>query len=161
MRPSRCRLVDSGSGAGAPIGWPPTPARAATQASTSRSRWPTRPGEIGYEHFEGGFGPLNVERVHQFAELLRVDPYGILTGVEICSPDFAVRTADNKFMTMFYLQLQEFDERTGDAIALLDAYCLMDAFREMFAKLEAEARRREALTAQRPSGGQPSENGPP
>jgi len=112
-----------------------------------------------YEHFEGGFGPLNVERVHAFAELLRVDPYGILTAIEICSPDFAVRTAENKFMTMFYLQVQEFDERTGDAIALLDAYCLLDAFRDMLAKLEAEARRREALTARKPRDGLPPDEG--
>lgn len=109
-----------------------------------------------YEHFEGGFGPLNVERVHEVAELLRVDPYGILTALEICSPEFAVRTADNKFMTMFHLQLQEFNERTGDAITLLDAYCLLDAFREMLGKLEVEARRREALTARRPGDAGPA-----
>jgi transcriptional regulator with XRE-family HTH domain len=105
-----------------------------------------------YEHFEGGFGPLNVERVHAFAELLRVDPYGVLAALEICSPEFAVRTAENKLMTMFYLQLQEFDERTGDAITLLDAYALLDAFREMFAKLEVEARKREELVSRKLPG---------
>lgn len=55
-------------------------------------------------------------------------------------------------MTMFYLQLQEFDERTGDAIVLLDAYALLDAFREMFAKLEVEARKREALVSRKLPG---------
>lgn len=105
-----------------------------------------------YEHFEGGFGPLNVERVHAFAELLRVDPYGVLAALEICSPEFAVRTAENKLMTMFYLQLQEFDARTGDAITQLDAYALLDAFREMFRKLEDEARRREGLVSRRSPG---------
>jgi transcriptional regulator with XRE-family HTH domain len=105
-----------------------------------------------YEHFEGGFGPLNVDRIHAVSELLKVDPYGVLAALEICSPDFALRTADNKLMTLFYLQLQEFDERTGDAIPLLDAYALLDAFREMFAKLEAEAKRRQAITACRPPG---------
>jgi len=110
-----------------------------------------------YEHFEGGFGPLNVERIHALAELLRVDPYGILTALEICSPEFAVRTAENKLMTMFYLQLQDFDERTGDAITLLDAYTLMAAFREMFAKLEKEAREREALVSRKLQG--PPEDG--
>lgn len=105
-----------------------------------------------YEHFEGGFGPMNVERIHALAELLGVDPYSVLAAVEICSPDFAVRTAENKFMTMFYLQLQEFDERAGDGLALLDAYSLLEAFREMFGKLEAEAERRRALTSRRPPG---------
>lgn len=102
-----------------------------------------------YEHFEGGYGPLNVERVLAFGEFLEVDPYSILAAIEICSPQFAVRTADNKLMTMFYLQLQEFDERTGDALALLDGYTLLAAFREMFGKLEADARRREALRSTR------------
>jgi len=112
-----------------------------------------------YEHFEGGFGPLNVDRVHELADLLDADPYGVLAALEICSPDFALRTADNKLMTMFYLQLQEFDARAGDAIALLDSYCLFDAFREMFAKLEAEAQRRRDLACRRPPGSPPSGSG--
>jgi transcriptional regulator with XRE-family HTH domain len=108
-----------------------------------------------YEHFEGGFGPLNTERVHEVVEHLQGDPYGVLAALEICSPDFALRTADNKLMTIFYLQLQEFDERAGDGIALLDSYCLMDAFREMFQALEAEARRRKELAMRRPPGAPP------
>jgi len=51
------------------------------------------------------------------------------------------------------LQHQEFDERTGDAIALLDAYCLLDAFRDMLAKRETEA-----LTARKPRGGLPPDD---
>ena len=37
-------------------------------------------------------------------------------------------------MTMFHLEPGEFDERTGDAIMLLDAYDLLDALRDMFAR---------------------------
>lgn len=103
-----------------------------------------------YEHFEAGKGPLNVERVHQFAELLDVDPYGILAALEIGSSDFARRTADNKFMTAFHLQLQAFDSRVGDKLALLDAYSLMDAFEVMFAELEARAEELQALSLRRP-----------
>lgn len=108
-----------------------------------------------YEHFEAGRGPLNVERVHQFAELLDVDPYGILAALEIGSPDFARRTADNKFMTAFHLQLQAFDQRVGDKLALLDAYTLMDSFGRMFEELEARASELHTLSLRRtpPAGG--------
>lgn len=103
-----------------------------------------------YEHFEAGRGPLNVERVHAFAELLDVDPYGILAALEIGSSEFARRTADNKFMTAFHLQLQAFDERVGDRIRLLDAYTLMEAFEAMFAHLQAQADELHALSLRRP-----------
>lgn len=103
-----------------------------------------------YEHFESGRGPLNVERVHRFAELLDVDPYGILAALEIGSSEFARRTADNKFMTAFHLQLQAFDQRVGDKLALLDAYSLLDAFEAMFADLEARAEQLQALSLRRP-----------
>lgn len=103
-----------------------------------------------YEHFEAGRGPLNVERIHQFAELLDVDPYGILAALEIGSSEFARRTADNKFMTAFHLQLQAFDQRIGDKLSLLDAYSLMEAFEAMFAELEARADQLQALSLRRP-----------
>ena len=103
-----------------------------------------------YEHFEAGKGPLNIERVHHFAELLDVDPYGILSALEIGSPDFARRTADNKFMSAFHLRLQAFDSRVGDKLALLDAYSLMDAFELMFADLEARAEHLQGLRLRPP-----------
>jgi transcriptional regulator with XRE-family HTH domain len=93
-----------------------------------------------YEHFEGGKGPFNVDRIHQLADLLGVDPHGIFAALAIASPAFAIRTADNQFMTIFLMALRGFDERTGDAIARLDAYTLMDAFKEMFDGLETKAR---------------------
>ena len=49
-----------------------------------------------YEHFEAGRGRLNVERIHLFASRLGVDPYGIFASLEIGSPAFAVRTAENQ-----------------------------------------------------------------
>lgn len=93
-----------------------------------------------YEHFEAGNGRLNNDRIHAFAGALGADPYGILTAIAISSPAFAVRTADNKLMTVFLIALQEFDATTQDAIAQLDAYALMDAFTEMFDKLSAAAK---------------------
>jgi transcriptional regulator with XRE-family HTH domain len=101
-----------------------------------------------YEHFEGGKGPLNVDRVHQVAELLGVDPYGVLAALDIGSPEFAVRSADNKFMTIFLMSLQAFNSRVQDSVARLDAYDLMDAFNEMFDGLEAKALAHETFLGQ-------------
>lgn len=92
-----------------------------------------------YEHFEAGKGRLNTDRVHALAAALSADPYGIFSAMAINSPEFAVRTADNKLMTVFFIALQEFDATTQDAIAHLDAYALMDAFTEMFDKLREAA----------------------
>jgi len=97
-----------------------------------------------YEHFEAGQGRLNIDRIHAFAELVGADPYAIVTALAISSPQFAVRTANNKLITMFLIALQGFDEQVGDAIANLDAYALTDAFTEMFDKL--------ATTASAPDG---------
>lgn len=93
-----------------------------------------------FEYFEAGKGRLNNDRVHLLASVLGADPYGIFAAIAINSPDFAIRTADNKMMTVFFIALQEFDATTQDAIASLDAYALMDAFTEMFDKLSAAAK---------------------
>lgn len=101
-----------------------------------------------YEYFEGGKGPLNVDRIHKVADLLSVDPYGLVAALDIGSPDFAVRTADNKFMTIFLMALQAFDARARDSIARLDAYLLMDAFNEMFDRLEVKAQAQQHFLGQ-------------
>ena len=93
-----------------------------------------------YEHFESGKGRLNNDRVHALAAALEADPYGIFSAIAINSPEFAIRTADNKLSTIFLIALQEFDATTGNAIANLDAYALMDAFTEMFDKLSEAAK---------------------
>lgn len=98
-----------------------------------------------YEYFEAGKGRLNVDRIHRFAEAIRADPYGVFVALDIGSPAFALRTADNKFMTVFMIALQDFDANTQDAIAHLDAYVLMDAFTELFDKLGKIAREQEAI----------------
>lgn len=118
-----------------------------------------------YEHFEAGHGRLNLDYLHRFAEVTRSDFYGLLHAIAIGSPEFAVRTADNKFMTTFTIFLQAYDRRMGDRIRDLDARALIAAFGEMFDALadagsqradEAEAfldEGREDLTSGRPKPG--------
>src|SRR6266404_1444771 len=66
-----------------------------------------------YEHFEAGKGPLYVDRIHDFASALGVDPHAILLALEIGSPEFAGRCADNKLVTIIVMALQDFDLATG------------------------------------------------
>lgn len=88
-----------------------------------------------YEHFEAGHGRLNLDYLHRFAEVTRSDFYGLLHAIAIGSPEFAVRTADNKFMTSFTIFLQAYDRRMGDRISDLDARALIEAFGELFDRL--------------------------
>jgi transcriptional regulator with XRE-family HTH domain len=114
-----------------------------------------------YENFEAGRGRLNVDRVHQVARILGADPFAILTAVDIRSPDFAVRCAENKLMAIFLRKLRDFDAATEDQIAQLDPAILMESFTQMFASLTQEASEREAMSKIWPpeDGGSDPEDG--
>ncbi|MFN4287388.1 MAG: helix-turn-helix domain-containing protein [Brevundimonas sp.] len=96
-----------------------------------------------YEHFEAGGGRLNLERIHRFAEVTDSDPYAILAALDIGSPAFALRCADNKFMTILMVALQEFDEDVGDGVAELDARPIINTFTKALKDLGAQAVRRD------------------
>lgn len=85
-----------------------------------------------YEHFEAGKGRLNLDYVHRFSEVTRSDFYGLLHALAIGSPEFAVRAADNKFMTTFTIYLQAYDLKMGDRVRDLDTRALIAAFGELF-----------------------------
>lgn len=101
-----------------------------------------------FEHFENGKGRLNVERIHRFAALLNVDPFAILAGFEIRSPDFALRCADNKLMMIFMLALEDFEANAQEAIVHLDPLTLMESFKGLFDELTTKARAQQNLVAQ-------------
>ena len=105
-----------------------------------------------YEHFEAGGGRIRLDRIDQFATALNADPHALYCAVMIGSPRFAYRAADNKLMTAFLIGLQEFDQRTGDDIRLLDTMTVMTAFGETFDRLHREAQSRSEL-AERLKGG--------
>ncbi|MGH6910106.1 MAG: helix-turn-helix domain-containing protein [Phenylobacterium sp.] len=92
-----------------------------------------------YEYFEAGRGKINVDRIHQFAKILDVDPYAILAAIEIRSPDFAVACAEHKLMTLFMVNLQEFDANAGKAIARLNAATIVSGLTRIFDALTREA----------------------
>jgi transcriptional regulator with XRE-family HTH domain len=100
-----------------------------------------RPGELAvligisrrsYEYFEAGRGPLNVDRVHRFAQILDVDPFAILAAMEIRSPQFALQCAEHKLMTIMTVAVQEFDAAAGDAIGRLNAATIISGLTRVF-----------------------------
>lgn len=92
-----------------------------------------------YENFENGKGRLNVERILRVATLLKADPYAILGALEMGSPAFAQRCANNKLMSILMLALRDFDSKAGDAIVGLDPLFLMKAFSAFFDQLAEHA----------------------
>lgn len=72
-----------------------------------------------YERFENGQGPLDLDQLQLFAEVTDSDPFGILVGMWLDAPAFAVRTADNKPMVAFMLALSEDHARQEQVFDLL------------------------------------------
>lgn len=97
-----------------------------------------------YEHFEAGGGKVNLERIHRFAAATGSDPYAILAALAFGSPEFALRCADNKLMSILMVSLKELDEDAGDAIADLEALPIINAFTRATKDLAAHAVRRDA-----------------
>jgi transcriptional regulator with XRE-family HTH domain len=88
-----------------------------------------------YEHFEAGGGRFDFAKVNRFAEALDVDPFAILVSVQIGSPRFAVRAANNKLMLALLLGLEELDRDLGEGIARLDTASIIAAFGEAWRRL--------------------------
>ncbi len=101
-----------------------------------------------YEHFEAGAVRLNPERIHQFAEAIGVDAFAIFAALDMGSPAFAVRCADNKFMTVLIMTLQNFDANAGDDIARLAASTLFASFTRCFDELASQASAQDAFVEQ-------------
>ncbi len=112
-----------------------------------------------YEYFEAGGGRLNLDRIHQFAEAIDVDPFAILAALDIGSPAFAVRCADHKFMMLLTMALQEFDEAVGEDFARLEARTLIAACTQFFDTLATEVRQHTEFVARwmadKPLNGRP------
>jgi transcriptional regulator with XRE-family HTH domain len=102
-----------------------------------------------YEHFESGRSRVNIDRVHKIARVLGADPFAILAAVELGSPEFAVRCAENKLASILMAALEDFDAASGDEIPMLDPRTLMAAFERVFKELGEQARERSALGSRR------------
>lgn len=96
-----------------------------------------------YEYFESGRASLDVDRVHQVAKILNADPYAILAAIDIGSPAFALRTIENKMVTLWLMALLEFDATAQDDIGRLASSVLIAGFTKMFDELLFLARQRD------------------
>lgn len=103
-----------------------------------------------FEYFESGRSRINLDRLHQAAEALGADPYALLLAVDMGSPRFAMRCAENKLVSILVMALQEFDQVNGDDIALLDPRTVMAAFTQALDELSRHARERADIVARRP-----------
>lgn len=101
-----------------------------------------------YENFEAARGTLNIERIHEFAKVTDSDPYAIFAAMDIGSPAFALRCADNKLMTIMMVEVQEFDLELGDTIAEIDARPLINAFTRTFRDLALQAVKHDRAAAE-------------
>lgn len=131
---------------------PPHPAAAAMRAIRRARRMrssevaramgmPTR----SYEHLEAGSGRITYERITAFAEATNSDPIAILLAQACGSPDFAVRCADNKLMTIMMIAMMELDDDLGNDIGFLDAQTLVGGFTRLTRDLARHVRSRETF----------------
>jgi transcriptional regulator with XRE-family HTH domain len=99
-----------------------------------------------YEYFESGHGRLNILRVHEVARILKADPFALLIAVDIGSPEFAVRSMDNKLAMILLMAVADFDAVAADQISLLEPATLIAVFRKTFAGLVALHRDYDSLS---------------
>ncbi|WP_222950842.1 helix-turn-helix domain-containing protein [Sphingomonas sp. JC676] len=81
-----------------------------------------------YEHFESGRGRFTFDRLVRFAEVTNSDALAIIAVLALKSPEFALRCADNKLMTIFMIAMSELNEELGDDITFLEPGILIGAF---------------------------------
>ncbi|MES3150843.1 helix-turn-helix domain-containing protein [Sphingomonas faeni] len=102
---------------------------------------PTR----SYEHLEAGSGRLTYDRIVDFAEITDSDPIAILATLSFGTPDFAIRCADNKLMTIMMIAMMELDQDLGPDISYLDAQTLVGGFTKLTRELAQHVRKRETF----------------
>lgn len=96
-----------------------------------------------YEHLESGKGRVSFERVMAFAQATDTDGWALLASAALGSPDFALRCADNKLMTILMITMKEMDEDLGDDIVFLEPGTLIGAFTRIRNELAQHVRKRD------------------
>lgn len=110
-----------------------------------------------YQNFENGRTEVDVARIKLFARTVDCDANGLIAAVLVGSPNLALRSADNKGVTVLMTALGRFDERIGDDFARIEVGRFIAAFRKVFQDLEAELAGRDAQTRAWLEGVEPAE----
>ena len=96
-----------------------------------------------YEYLESGKGRISFERVMAFSKAADVDGWALLASVPLGSPDFALRCADNKLMTILLVSMMELEEDLGDDMIYLQPGTLIGAFTRLRNDLAQHVRKRD------------------
>ncbi len=87
---------------------------------------------------------LEIETVRRFADVLGVDGWAIVFGVEMNSVDFALACAENKASSILLIALRRFNRKSGKDIARLDQRSLLLLFTRMLGEISVKAREYDA-----------------
>jgi len=98
-----------------------------------------------YEHLENGSGRITYERVVAFAEATDSDPIAIMSTLWTGDPDFAVRCADNKLMSIMMIAVMELGDDLGADLSYLDAGTLVGGFTRLTRDFAQHVRKRETF----------------
>jgi transcriptional regulator with XRE-family HTH domain len=96
-----------------------------------------------YEHFEAGRGRITYERIARFCLATNSDPIALMSVVPMSSPNFALRCADNKLMTILMIAMSELQEELGDDMVYLEARTLIGAFTRVRKDLVEHVKKRD------------------
>jgi hypothetical protein len=96
-----------------------------------------------YEHFEAGRGRITFDRLVRFADVTNSDPLAIIAVLALKSPEFALRCADNKLMTIFMIAMSELNDDLGDDITFLEPGILIGAFTRVTKELTEHIAKRD------------------
>ena len=81
-----------------------------------------------YEHFESGRGRFTFDRIVRFAAVTNSDPLAIIAVLALKAPEFALRCADNKLMTILMIAMSDLNDELGDDMVFLEPGILIGAF---------------------------------
>ena len=96
-----------------------------------------------YEHLEAGEGRISYERICRFAEATGCDPDALWSVPQIGSPEFAVRCADNKLMSIMISCFRLLNEELGDDIVFLESGTAIGAMSKVCKELVENVRQRD------------------
>lgn len=91
--------------------------------------------ERTYRDFENGSTNLQVERILEFAEILRLDRSAIMAAFFQRKPQIAHDFALNKFMLVQASAVDELDAESRIAVAAVDALTVLDGHLQLFRQL--------------------------
>lgn len=96
-----------------------------------------------YEHLEAGEGRISYERICQFAHATNSDPDALMSVIQIDSPEFGLRCADNKLMRIMMACLRDLNDDLGDDMMFLESGTIIGAMSRVCKDLAESVRKRD------------------